>query len=206
MLRSGEPVVFRDVRGGRLRAVSAALVVEDTPERLVTWIPLGSPLVLPADASGELVKTEDFDHLVEVAWQGYGGPLFIWPRGQLYSVRLAWDGVGPERSMDHWYVNLHTPLAPSRFGFDMEDLILDVVIPADRQSWMWKDELAFEEAVGAGAIDEATAEAARQAGHQAVELARDGAGPFGEDWPPWSPKPGWRLPTLPDGCIDWPRS
>ena len=152
----GDAIAMCDVRGGVVRAVSTAVVVEHSPEHLVTWIPLGSPLLLPGDAEGRLVKTEHVERLIEVPWNSWGGPVFVWPHGGWHSVRASWGGVDEDRSLDHWYINLHTPLQRSPYGFDLEDLILDVIVKPDRQSWSWKDEAEFDRACAAGIIDAKT--------------------------------------------------
>lgn len=199
-LQPGDAIAMRDVRGGVVRAVSTAVVVEQSPERLVTWIPIGSPLLLPADADGQLVKTEHVPRLIEVPWNSWGGPVFVWPQAGWHSVRASWNGAGTDRSLDHWYVNLHTPLRRSPYGFDLEDLILDVIVKPDRQSWSWKDEAEFEQTCEAGLIAAQTAKAIRDTGTRVALDALKGEEPFTERWENWQPDPSWQMPTLPPGC------
>lgn len=197
----GDQIVFRDVRGGVIRAVSTAVVVEHSSEQLITWIPIGSPLLLPADTDDHLVRTDDFDHLKQVAWDSWGGPLFIWPSGAAYSVRLSWRGSEAGRELDHWYVNLHLPLRPTPLGFDTTDLVLDVVVAPDRRSWSWKDEQAFETARASGQLDAGAATLARTTGLEQAERALAGEWPFEERWVEWRPDPTWRVPVLPPGVV-----
>ncbi|WP_154796398.1 DUF402 domain-containing protein [Occultella kanbiaonis] len=196
----GDSVAIRDVRGGVVRAVSAAVVVEHSPERLVTWIPLGSPLLLPGDVHGQPVKTERVDRLTEVSWNSWGGPAFVWPQGGWHSVRASWTDAGPDRSLDHWYVNLHTPLRRTSFGFDLEDLILDVIVKPDLRSWSWKDEAEFDEACADGIVEPDLAKIVRDTGTRVAGDAERGSEPFTEAWATWRPDPSWQLPTLPRGC------
>ena len=129
-----------------------------------------------------------------------GRPVFIWPQGGWHSVRVSWNGSGADRSLNHWYINLHTPLQRSAYGFDMEDLILDVVVTPDLRSWSWKDEVAFNDACAAGIVDADVAAAVRDIGAREAAGALRGAEPFTQHWASWRPDPSWRMPTLPRDC------
>jgi hypothetical protein len=155
---------------------------------------------LPADAAGRLVKSLEFDHLAELTWQAFGGPVFIYPAGERFSVRVSWDGSSKGRRLDHWYVNLHAPLRRTALGFDTSDHVLDLVIQPGFEEWHWKDETEFEAAVQGGRFSAATAREIRAAGMRALELARRRTRPFDEDWESWRSDPSWNVPGLPD---DW---
>lgn len=191
--------MLRDIQWGRICAAVAGVIVEDTPERLVTWTPDGSPLRLPADEDGRLVKSTEFHHLAELRWQAFGGPVFIYPAGESFSVRVSWDGPGEERRLDHWYVNLHAPLRRTTIGFDTADSVLDLVIQPDLANWHWKDEAEFEAAADSGHFTVREAGAIREAGLRTLECAQRRLAPFDEDWESWLPDPSWPIPELPEG-------
>ena len=96
-------------------------------------------------------------------------------------------------------MNLQTPLRPWTLGFDYVDNFLDVLIPADRGGFRWKDEDELEEAVGRAFVTPADARQIRLAGERAVTHVLGGEPPFDRDWPSWRPDPGWEPLTLPDG-------
>jgi hypothetical protein len=199
----GDSIAVRDVYEGRILAAVAVVVVEDTPERLLAWLPEGSPLFLPADAQGRLVKSVDFDHLAELRWNGFGGgPLYLFPWGEPFMFRATWDGSGPGRALDHWYVNLQTPPVRTSIGLDTHDHILDVIIQPDLTTWAWKDDEQFEAAVTSGRFSTGGASGIRAAGLRAVEMARNREPPFSEGWEEWLPDPTWRVPMMPE---DWKR-
>ena len=116
-------------------------------------------------------------------------------------MRASWSDAGDQRSLDHWYINLHTPLRRSRYGFDIEDLVLDVVVSPDRRSWSWKDEADFDVARANGTISREKAERIRATGTQVAAQALRGDEPFTAEWEHWRPSPEWRLPVLPSGCL-----
>ncbi len=65
-----------------------------------------------------------------------------------YAILASWEpGSDTFRG---WYVNLQAPLPAPDVGFDTREHVLDVLIPADRSSWTWKDEDELDEAVAEG--------------------------------------------------------
>jgi hypothetical protein len=91
-------VVARDVVLGRPWLASPVIVVEDTDDLLVTYLPEGAPI-------GDL---PDPDHPWSpcAAWEG-NGVLQVRRPGDAYSVVHFWRGPGG--AFSSWYVNLEVP-------------------------------------------------------------------------------------------------
>jgi hypothetical protein len=113
-----------------------------------------------------------------------------------FAVLLTWS---PAWVFEGYYLNLQSPLRPWALGFDYEDHFLDVLIPADRSGFRWKDEDDLAEAVRRGLLTESRARAIRRAGAGAAEHVLAGRRPFDHDWTTWRPDPAWTAPVLPEG-------
>jgi hypothetical protein len=118
------------------------------------------------------------------------------PIERAYAVLLTWS---PAWVFQGYYVNLQSPLRPWGLGFDYEDHFLDVLIPAERGGFRWKDEEELEEAVRRQLVTRAEALAIRRAGARAAEHVLDAQPPFDRDWTTWRPDPSWTPPALPPG-------
>jgi predicted RNA-binding protein associated with RNAse of E/G family len=81
-------------------------------------------------------------------------------------------------------------------GFELKDMVLDMVVSPDTSEWRWKDEDDFREMVELGVITQEKADALRAAGESALEMLRSGESPF-ERWRDWVPPEGWRGISLP---------
>src|SRR5581483_11995212 len=75
------------------------------------------------------------------------GVLMLQRPGEAHAVWVFWDG--PERDFAGWYVNLQEPFRRTPFGYDTQDLELDIWIPA-AGGWEWKDADVLEERVREG--------------------------------------------------------
>lgn len=130
--RTGQPILARDGYGGRIKAAIPVTVVEDSPERLVTYLCPGTPFCLLADVEGKLTRDVLAWHgTVELRWQGYGRLSILRP-GDAHAVIARCEG--PERKFVHWYVNLQAPATRTPLGIDSSDHILDVIISPDGQT------------------------------------------------------------------------
>ena len=89
-------------------------------------------------------------------------------------------------------------------GFDTQEHVLDVLIPADRSTWSWKDEDELASAVADGLFTAEEADRFRAAGERAVEQILLREPPFDEDWEGWRPDPAWPTPALPDAAATLP--
>lgn len=111
-------------------------------------------------------------------------------RGDPFSVFLFQHADG---SLRGWYVNLERPQRRTELGFDYEDELLDVWVPAGgRPELLDEDELA--EALQRGFVSPERA-AEIQATAERV-LANP---PWPTGWEEWRPEPGWQVPVLPPG-------
>ena len=97
-----------------------------------------------------------------------------------------------------WYVNLQEPLWRTRWGFDIRDLQLDILVVADR-TWRSKDEDEFARSIECGLISAANEEETRAAAAGAIAAIEAGAWPFDDSARDWRPPVEWKLPPLPEG-------
>ncbi|HEX5938035.1 MAG TPA: DUF402 domain-containing protein [Actinomycetota bacterium] len=193
----GDPIVLREIWDGRIWGAFPAIVVEDERDVFVNLVPAGvttvratgddgSPLRLPAERWS----------LARTPWARWRVLAFSFA-GERYAVLLFWNE--PDDSFLGYYVNVETNLGRTPIGFDYVDHLLDVVIPADRSEWSWKDEDELDVAVARGIYTAEDAAAFRSAGERGLRRVLDGAPPFDRDWSDWRPDPAWPTPTLPDG-------
>jgi hypothetical protein len=192
----GEAVAIREIWDGRVWEARPAIVVRDEPGLTMLHVPPRVLCQVPVDADGhELRLPTDRWDLVEVRRGDRWNLSFAFPETP-YAVILGFD----ERSrLDTYYVNLQTPLARSPVGFDLAEHVLDVVIPADRSSWAWKDEDELAEAIARGLFTEEDAAGFHRWGERAAEHVLRGEPPFDRDWSGWRPDPAWEEPMLPEG-------
>jgi hypothetical protein len=184
-----ESLLLRHVTCGRIMMALPSIVVEQSPERLVTWIDAETPIAYPLGrANGRLLPFAEW--AVDLrSWVG-PGRLEVTPLGRTHSIRLI---RGDDGSFLGWYVNLQAPLAESRFGFDTTDWQLDLWIEA-AGNVHWKDEDDLEQAVELGILTPRDAEQARREAHRVLE-----EWPFPTGWEDWRPSPDWPTLTLPEG-------
>jgi predicted RNA-binding protein associated with RNAse of E/G family len=174
--------VWRDVHDGRVWRAQACRIVEETPERLVLWIPAGAPAKVPAGGlripggEWELVDTAPGRDQVCVARRGRAHSIYVF---------LHEDG-----SLEHWYVNFERPLERTPLGVDTFDWKLDLIVLPDG-THRWKDEDELEQAAGLGLLD------ADEVRSEAQRVLAEW--PFPTGWEDWRPDPAWPVPQLPEG-------
>ena len=191
----GEPIVRRDVWRGRPVVGWGGIVVEDTDDLLVLYMPEGSPLRFPPwDFFGGPHPWSGRD-----SWAGHG-VLQLQRPGSMESVWVFWDG--PDRELDGWYVNIQEPVRRSSIGFDTPDLELDIVIELDG-SWRFKDDEQLEEWIERGRWTEDEVAGIRAEGARIGGELDAGRRWWSDDWAAWEPDPAWPLPTVPEG---WERA
>lgn len=195
--RRGEIVVHREVWRGRPWCACPVVVVEDSPDLLVTYLPEASPFAFPPSADGR-----PHPWAGKRAWRGHG-VLNLRRPGEAYSVMHFWDG--PDRRFAGWYLNLEEPFRRTSIGYDTQDLELDVWIPADGP-WRFKDVELLAERVRDGRYTEEQAEATRALGREIGAMLERGERWWDERWATFVPEPGWRAPTFPPGWEDAPVS
>ncbi len=185
--------MLRDVRNGRIESAIPQLLLEETAERIVTY-------VLPGTVAKKwtlygrkdwMQRLGDDWALTDYTWQSRR-ILTITRFGQAHSLGVHWDHASG--TFLGWYVNLQQPLRRTPLGFDTMDQTLDVWIEPDG-SWQWKDWDELVEIERLGVFTAAEAEAIRAEGRQVI-ASLDSLLPTG--WEDWQPDPSWPLPTVPD--------
>ena len=191
---AGTPVALRDVWDGAVWSARPAIVVEDTPEQVMLYIPVGTRWFAPF-REGRRVKIQQPDfELAEVRNDDLHVLSFAWP-DTFAAVLLEFR---PDWSPLQWYVNLEDPLRRSEVGFDTLDHKLDVILELDG-SWRWKDEDELAESIDRGLIPAADEPKMRADAERAVERIVGREPPFDRDWTTWRPDPSWPIPRLPEG-------
>ena len=191
----GDVIVHREVWRGTPWLASPVVVVDDTPEVLVTYLPEATPFAFPPSADGR-----PHPWAGKRSWYGHG-VLALRRPGEAYSVQHFWDG--PERRFLGWYLNLEEPFRRTPSGYDTQDLELDVWIPVD-DAWRLKDEDLLDDRVRDGRYTEEQAAATRAIGDQIVAMLERGARWWDERWTTFEPDPAWRAPAFPAGWEEAP--
>lgn len=187
MSRRGEHVVLRQLFVGRIWNAMPAVVVEQTPERLVTWLPPG--VVTKSPEGGLFDGWTLRDRLVRRPH----GILRVKEPAEEWSLLHFWHEDG---SFAGWYVNLEGPFLPTPIGWDYEDHLLDLWLEAEGK-WEWLDEDELARAVELGLRSEEEARAARAAGERALARLLAAEPPDRTGLEAWRPDPAWALPALP---------
>lgn len=179
------------------------MVIEDTDDRLLLWLPKGTrrkvPVTPPSRPDPPTRSARIIDNLAYGDWV-YGdhvwdvSSLWILRPGDWYATWVSWRAVG-----DHlgWYVNMQYPFRRTSLGIEAMDLMLDVVVEPN-MTWQWKDDDEFDEIARRGIFDGRTVERIRREAANVIGLIEARKPPFSEPWPSWSPDTSWQLPVLPD--------
>jgi hypothetical protein len=177
--RAGDRIILREVHQGRVWAVRPVTVVEDSADRVATYLAPGTMWKRPVSANSEPLRLQTSDwRLADVPWVGNAALRLTTP-GAAHSVILWWE-LGPWR-FDGWYVNLEQPSRRTLLGFDYLDQVLDIVVAPDRSSWYWKDEDEFAAAQELGILSKVEATAIRSEGEQVIAAIEGNAPPFAMD-------------------------
>ena len=201
----GQTVVHQEVWAGRLWAARPLTVVEDTPDRILLWIPHGTrrkiPVTPPHRADPPDVNRRTVENLVRHDWE-LGehvwdvSSLWILRPDDWHSTLVSWR---PDGSDLGWYINLQRPMRRNRVGFEAMDLMLDVVCEPDL-SWRWKDREEFDEIVERKIFDPELADRVLTEALATIDDIEQHRPPFDDPWHEWRPDPAWEIPVLPD---DW---
>jgi len=208
--KPGDHITIRNVFRGRVQTVFPSIVVADTPELVVTWLPLDTPILNGVDdASANVDSGKGHISAAKIAsktwemgarrWHTEGTLRIKHPRA-MWSLWVLWEpGMG---NIKCWYINIDAPYIRSHIGFDTCDMFLDVVIKPDRESWWLKDEDEFEDAISAGIFDQESAAEVRKAAKTGLKTILGNRPPFDTVWADWRPDPNWVIPQIP---TDWDR-
>ncbi|NQW19247.1 MAG: DUF402 domain-containing protein [Chloroflexi bacterium] len=201
----GDHVAVRNVFMGRVQSVFPTIVVTDTPELVVTWLPVGTP-VLNGVTDPEAENDDGKGHLsaetmAAKSWTmasrnwHTAGTLTVKAPHSMWSLWVFWE---PRMSsIQGWYINIDAPYKRTLLGFDTWDMFLDVVVQPDRKTWQYKDEDEFAEAIEAGIFSEFEAEKVRDTAAQALKIVVENRHPFSDVWANWRPDVLWDIPQIP---------
>jgi hypothetical protein len=185
----GDVVVRREVlNDGSAWAEIAVIVVVDSPELLVSYIPEGAPIRFPPTPHGP------HPWLGKERWHGHG-TLMLQRADEGYAVWVFWSG--PKREFRGWYLNLQEPFRRTELGYDTQDLELDIWLPREG-GYRLKDDEQLEQRVEEGRF---TVEQVREIRAQASLILHelDRHGPWWPDsWASWEPPSDWPVPAFPE--------
>ncbi|TKJ22375.1 DUF402 domain-containing protein [Blastococcus sp. CCUG 61487] len=208
--RPGDVVVHQEVWRDRIWAARPLVVVEDSPDRMLFWLPAGTRRKVPMtpphrDDPGnrtariiELLERGDWIHVDHV---GDLSCLWILRPGEWHAT---WVSFRPSGEQFAFYVNLQRPFRRTALGIESMDLMLDVVATPDR-IWSWKDDDEFERILQRGIFDADLGRRVRSEALDVIGRLERNEPPFGEGWHRWRPDPAWPVPVLPSGWADLPR-
>jgi hypothetical protein len=191
------PMLCRAVYRGRVRWAFPNVLLEATPDRIVSYILPGVVAKAPEGA--------DHSNYVDQLIHGWATTEHVWhtrrvlsltPRIAAHSLDLHWDDASG--TFLGWYVNLQEPLRVTPLGYDTFDQMLDIWIDPDG-SWSWKDWDELVEAERRGVFTAHEASAIRAEGQRVIDHLGTLL-PTG--WEDWQPDRSIPLPTLP---VDWDR-
>lgn len=195
---TGSQIVYREIWRGKIWTARPVIVVQDTSELIVLYLPLGTRWKLPAG------KREDYFHflqtgewiLADATWLP-GDTLFLLHPDEAHAVHVMW---GPEnREFVGWYINLQEPARRTELGFDFLDQELDICVTPDLSEWVWKDEEHLVRALADERFSASQVSAIRAEGKRAIDRVQAKASPFNNDWEAWTPPSEWSIPSLPEG-------
>jgi hypothetical protein len=204
MWEPGDVIIHHEVWRERVWAARPLIVVEDTPEQLLLWIPKGTIRKIPATPPTRVDPVTKEARAIENLARGdwiYGehtwdvSSLWILRPVDWHAVWVSWSAPGVQLG---WYGNFQFPFRRTALGIEAMDLMLDIVVEPDL-SWRLKDEEEFEEIVRRGIFDHQLANRVRDEVRDVTQLIENKQGPFGEPWPEWSPNPKWTTPALTKG-------
>jgi hypothetical protein len=186
---------MRGVRKGKLWWACPMYVVQDTPELLALYWPVGTPTRSPIrrpTVQDELVNHIELEHR---DWTD-NDVLSLNIKGAAHSIELLREARTGK--ICYWYVHLQEPLRRTRIGFDTMDQMLDIVISPDRTKWHWKDEDEFSEAEAIGVYSHEKVQTIQTEGERVIAMLHANASPFCDGWENWVPPTGWTNPQFPE--------
>ena len=187
----GSQIVMQSVWRDKVVAAWPVTVVEDSAERLVTYLATGTTYRLRTNGNRESSRL----------------PIGNWALAdELWTVDLIrimypedhhaylgfWDATG----FSHWYINLEQHYKRTDRGISFVDHFLDIVIDKDLLNWRWKDRRELAQAVAVGLLSEDEAGIIQSEAERALTRLTNLQPPFGEGWEGWNPDPTWPIPML----------
>lgn len=207
MWDNGQVIVHHELWRGRVWAARPLTVVEDSDERALFWLPLGTRRKVPATPTSRPDPPTRSERIIENLFHGDWvcgehtwdvSSLWIIRPGEWHATWISWTAAGNHLG---WYINFQRPYRRTTAGFESMDLMLDIVVEPDL-TWHWKDEEEFDEIARRRIFDGETTERVRREAAGVIRRIENREPPFNEPWPDWRPPTSWRVPVLPD---DWER-
>lgn len=183
-MRVGDDVALRYItRDGRVGHTWAARLLEDTAQRVLLYLPRGTP-------HKRWGRGENAGQLLDASWTS-DTLRFMYP-GRAHSIWASWH---PDGSFWGYYVNLEEPYRRTPIGFDTNDHHLDIVVGSDLR-WFYKDEPALDDREREGTYSSALIAQIRREADDVTRVIEAGGSPFDEGWERWRPDPSWTIPAL----------
>ncbi len=166
------------------------IVVDDTAEQFVSYIPPGSPFVFPEGPW----PTPDGRHPWHgrPGWTGHGC-LMVQRPGEHFAVWHFWDGPG--REFVCWYLNLQTAFVRTADGYRTQDLELDLVVFPDG-SHVVKDADVLDDRVAEGRYSPELVAWIRSYGDGLIRRLETEGPWWDRSWADWEPDPEWAKSTF----------
>ncbi|MGE3073467.1 MAG: DUF402 domain-containing protein [Dehalococcoidia bacterium] len=177
--------------------VKPVTVVEDSESLISLYMAAGTSTLMSKGLKPGLPKPwgpGDWE-LISSRWDRWH-TLFLIVPGEWRATWVRWS---PSWDFMGWYVNLQEPLWRTRWGFDIRDLQLDIVVAPDG-TWHWKDEDEFERSIAFGLFSKRHAKRVRRTANDSLEAISGNKWPFIDSLKDWRPNPEWSVPQLPRGA------
>ena len=192
----GEVIVHREVWRGVPWCVCAVVVVEDTPELLVTYLPEEAPFAFPPSADGR-----PHPWAGKQAWDGHGVLMLRRP-GEAYSVWHFW--AGPDRAFAGWYLNLEEPIRRTADRLRHPGPRARRLDPGTASRGASRTRSSLDERVREGRYTDEQVDAIRALGDEIGAMLDRGERWWDERWASFEPDPAWRAPAFPAGWEEAP--
>lgn len=196
--KPGDWVVRREVLDAGPWFGTMVRVIEDHTDLLVSYIPENAPFGFP---EGDWPTPNGKHPWAERAnWQGHGCLMLQRP-GERHAVWHFWGG--PERKFLCWYINIQEPFRRTPFGYDTQDLELDLIVYPDGR-WAMKDDDLMEQRVEEGRFSTELVKSVREYGSSLAARLDAGEKWWSSHWKDWQPDPDWSVPQkFPTGWARW---
>lgn len=190
----GDWVVRREVLDQGPWLGTFVMIIEDSPEHLVSYIPEGSPFGFPPGNWPTPAGTHPW--FGRSGWQGHGC-LMIQRPGEDHAIWHFWGGR--DREFLCWYINLQEAFRRTPVGYDTQDLELDLIVYPNGQ-WALKDDELMDQRVAEGRWTAERVADIRADGRRIAARLEAGERWWPDDYRRWTPNPDWSVPQeLPAG-------
>ena len=146
----GDHVIFRHVWPSGVWAAIPVTVVEDSDAAVSVYVCPGTEFAAPSCPREEYLRVTASGSWGHIGYRWIGHHLWTAVPGAAWSLWVLWSD--PDWTHLGWKVNPESPLKRTPLGFDTTDHVIDAVIDGDIDSWRWKDEEEFREAIDLGLI------------------------------------------------------